>query len=154
MSGVCALRPWTPQPPGELLELAEEAQRRRRSTPARTLHDHGYLVFWASRYDLAQRPFEQALTLAEEQGDASLQALALAGLGRVAINTDVPEAVRLLRRAQAATQDLDDADPGRSSAPHVLGMALQGLRIVADRVDRHRCAAVPCAPGMLCRTSM
>src|SRR5215467_5797736 len=94
-------------------------------TLARALHDHGYLVFWAGRYELAERRFRESLTLAEREGDSSMQALALAGLGRVAINTDVKEAVRLLRQAQSVTEGLDDADPGRSSALHVLGAALQ-----------------------------
>lgn len=94
-------------------------------TLARALHGHGYLVFWAGRYELAQRRFRESLMLAEEQADPSLQALALAGLARVAINTDAPEAVRLLRQAEAVTDGLDDADLGRSSALHVLGVALQ-----------------------------
>ncbi len=93
--------------------------------PARALYDHGYLVFWAGRYELADRRFRAALAAAERDGDPSLQALALAGLARVAINTDVEEAVRLLRRAESVTVGLDDADPGRSSALHVLGVALQ-----------------------------
>jgi tetratricopeptide (TPR) repeat protein len=94
-------------------------------TLARAWYDHGYLVFWAGRYELAEQRFQQSLALAEREHDASLQALALAGLARVAINTDVQEAVRLLRRAEAVTAGLDDADPGRSSALHVLGVALQ-----------------------------
>jgi tetratricopeptide (TPR) repeat protein len=92
---------------------------------ARAFYDHGYLVFWAGRYPLAERRFHESLAIAEREGDASLQALALAGLARVAVNTDVHEAVRLLRRAQSVTEGLDDADPGRSSALHVLGVALQ-----------------------------
>ena len=49
----------------------------------------------------------------------------LAGLARVALNTDVDEAVRLLRHSVALTEDLADSDPGRSSTLHVLGVALQ-----------------------------
>ena len=89
------------------------------------LHDHGYLVFWAGRYDLAKRRFTDSRALAEKLGDASLQARALAGLARVALNTDADEAVRLLRQAVGATEGLADSDPGRSSALHVLGVALQ-----------------------------
>ena len=91
---------------------------------ARALYDHGYLVFWAGRYERAERRFREALTRAVREGEPSMQALALAGLGRVALNTDVQEAVRLLRRAESVTHGLDDADPGRSSALHVLGVAL------------------------------
>ena len=89
------------------------------------LHDHGYLVFWAGRYDLAKRRFTDSRALAEKLGDASLKARALAGLARVALNTDVDEAVRLLRQAVGATEGLADSDPGRSSALHVLGVAVQ-----------------------------
>jgi tetratricopeptide (TPR) repeat protein len=92
---------------------------------ARALHDHGYLVFWAGRYDLAEQRFTESLGLAERLGDSSVQALALAGLARVALNTDVDEAVRLLRRAVKVTDGVADSDPGRSSALHVLGVALQ-----------------------------
>jgi tetratricopeptide (TPR) repeat protein len=92
---------------------------------ARALYDHGYLVFWAGRYELAERRFRESLALGEREGDPSLQAFALAGLARVAINTDVRQAVRLLRQAQVVTVGLDDADLGRSSALHVLGVALQ-----------------------------
>jgi len=92
---------------------------------ARALHDHGYLVFWTGRYDLAQQRFADSLSLAKDLGDGSLQALALAGLARVALNSDVGEAVRLLRHADAITRELPDSDHGRSSALHVLGVALQ-----------------------------
>lgn len=92
---------------------------------ASALHDHGYLVFWVGRYDLAKQRFLDSLALAEKLADSSLQALALAGLARVALNTDVDEAVRLLRRAVGVTEGLADSDPGRSSALHVLGVALQ-----------------------------
>jgi tetratricopeptide (TPR) repeat protein len=95
------------------------------TTLARALHDHGYLVFWAGRYELAEQRFRESLALAQREGDPSLQALALAGLARVALNTDAKQAVRLLRQAQSVTEGLDDADPGRSSALHVLGVALQ-----------------------------
>jgi tetratricopeptide (TPR) repeat protein len=94
-------------------------------TRARALYDHGYVVFWAGRYDLAEQRFRTSLALARQLGQPSLQALALAGLGRVAINTDAGEAVRLLREAQEVTSELADADEGRSSALHVLGVALQ-----------------------------
>lgn len=94
-------------------------------TRARALYDHGYVIFWAGRYSLAEQRFLDSLALARLHGNVSLQALALAGLGRVAINTDPAEAVRLLREAQSVTSGLDDGDEGRSSALHVLGVALQ-----------------------------
>jgi tetratricopeptide (TPR) repeat protein len=74
---------------------------------------------------VASRRFTESIALAERLGDVSLLALALAGLARVALYTDVEEALRLLRRADSVTRDLADSDPGRSSALHVLGAALQ-----------------------------
>ena len=94
-------------------------------TRALALHEHGYLVFWAGEHDRAAQRFRECLDLATALGDVSLQALALAGLARVALYTDPAEAVRLLREALDLTQDLPEDDPGRNSAVHVLGPALQ-----------------------------
>ena len=44
---------------------------------ARALYDHGYLVFWAGRYDLASKRFTESRALAASLADATLQALAL-----------------------------------------------------------------------------
>ena len=92
---------------------------------ARALYAHGYLVFWAGNYDLATARFTQARDVAKDLGDPSLQALALAGLARAALTTDVDEAVRLLREALDVTAGLSDDDRGRANALHVLGPALQ-----------------------------
>ncbi len=94
-------------------------------TRALALHEHGYLIFWAGAHDRAAERFRESLDLAASVGDVSLQALALAGLARVALYTDPSEAVRLLHEALDLTRDLGDDDPGRSSAIHVLGPALQ-----------------------------
>lgn len=94
-------------------------------TRALTLHEHGYLIFWAGEHGRAAERFRESLDLASSLGDVSLQALALAGLARVALYTDPSEAVRLLREALDLTRNLADDDPGRSSAIHVLGPALQ-----------------------------
>jgi tetratricopeptide (TPR) repeat protein len=91
---------------------------------ALALHEHGYLIFWAGEHDRAAQRFRESLELASSLGDVSLQALALAGLARVALYTDSSE-VRMLREALDRTRDLADDDPGRSSAIHVLGPALQ-----------------------------
>ena len=95
------------------------------ATRALALHEHGYLVFWSGEHDRAAERFRESLDLAASLDDASLQALALAGLARVALYTDAAEAVRLLRQAIELTRNLSDDDPGRSSAVHVLGPALQ-----------------------------
>jgi tetratricopeptide (TPR) repeat protein len=109
--------------------------------PARALYDHGYLVFWAGRYELAEDRFKESRTLAEAGRDWNLVALALAGSARVALNEDVEAAVRLLREAIAVTEGTTDSD-GRSSAMHVLGVALQmsgdldGARaVMAQRIE-------------------
>ena len=91
---------------------------------ARASHDHGYLLFFSGRHDDADPRFADSRALAEEAGDANLVALALAGSARVALARDPAEAVRLTREAVAATDGLMPGD-GRSSALHVLGVALQ-----------------------------
>jgi tetratricopeptide (TPR) repeat protein len=91
---------------------------------ARALYDHGYLVFWAGRYDLAERRFIEARDLGTKIGDPNLVGLALAGSGRVALERDPSEAVRLLGEALALTADLPDSE-GHSSADHVIAVALQ-----------------------------
>ncbi len=92
---------------------------------AGALHEHGYLVFFAGRYDLAGQRFTESLAMAEERADPSVQALALAGLARIALGSDVDDALPLLRQAIEVTEGLPDSDRGRSSALHVLGVALQ-----------------------------
>ena len=92
---------------------------------ALTLHEHGYLVFWAGKYDLATRRFEQSRDMAAALNNPTVQALALAGLARVALDSDVDRAVLLLREALDVTDGQPDDDQGRSSATHVLGVALQ-----------------------------
>jgi tetratricopeptide (TPR) repeat protein len=91
---------------------------------ARATYDHGYLVFWAGRYELAEQRFAEARRLAEGAGDWNVVALSLAGSARVALNEDPAKAVVLLREAKNATTDLPGSE-GRSSADHVLGVALQ-----------------------------
>jgi tetratricopeptide (TPR) repeat protein len=83
------------------------------------------LVFWAGRYDLASERFAKSREVATALGDRSLEALALAGLARVALNTDVEAAVRLLNEALSLTEGSPDDNEGRSSTLHVLGVALQ-----------------------------
>jgi non-specific serine/threonine protein kinase len=116
------------------------------SVRARGLHDHGYLAFFSGRYDLAELRFAESLELAERAGDRDVSALALAGSARVALNVDPNAAVGLLRRAMAITEDLPDS-LGRSSADHVLGVALQmsgdleGAReVMEERLERSRAA--------------
>jgi tetratricopeptide (TPR) repeat protein len=109
---------------------------------ARGLHDIGYLAFFSGRYDVAERRFAESRQLAERAGDRNLIALALAGAARVQLNDDPAASVALLREAMAITEDLPDS-LGRSSADHVLGVALQlsgdldGARDVMSERLRH-----------------
>jgi hypothetical protein len=91
---------------------------------ARGLHDHGYLAFFSGGYELAERRFAESRVTADRAGDHNVAALALAGSARVALNGDPAASVRMLREAMELTRDLPDS-PGRSSAEHVLGVALQ-----------------------------
>ena len=61
---------------------------------AKALYAHGYLVFWAGQYDVARQRFETARSLAAEVGDRNIEALAIAGLGRVYLQNDVTAAHR------------------------------------------------------------
>jgi len=109
---------------------------------ARALYDHGYLVFWAGQYDVASERFADARARARAVGDADLEALALAGSARVELTRNVQGAILLLREAIDATATVPDS-PGRSSAMHVLGVALQmsgdlhGAREVMDARLKH-----------------
>ncbi len=105
---------------GAALETGQGSEAAR----ARGLHDHGYLAFFSGGYDLAERRFGESRALADRAGDRDIAALALAGSARVALNDDPAASVRLLREAIELTRDLPDS-PGRGSAEHVLGVALQ-----------------------------
>ena len=78
------------------------------------LYDHGYLVFWAGRYDQAERRFDEALPPAERIGDADLVALVLAGSARIALTRDPATAIPLLRDALVRTEACPTARDGRA----------------------------------------
>jgi tetratricopeptide (TPR) repeat protein len=111
---------------------------------ARAEYDHGYLAFFAGHYELAETRFADARRLATQTDDVDVVALALAGLARVALNADPAEAVRLLREAIEVSAEVPESE-GRSSANHVLGVALQmagdlhGAReVMSERLERAR----------------
>jgi tetratricopeptide (TPR) repeat protein len=106
------------------LDAALRAGEGSAAARARGLHDHGYLAFFSGGYELAERRFAESRTLADQAGDPNIAALALAGSARVALNDDPATSVQMLREAIELTRDLPDS-PGRSSAEHVLGVALQ-----------------------------
>jgi tetratricopeptide (TPR) repeat protein len=126
------------------LEGALQAGQGSDTGRARGLHDLGYLAFFSGGYDVAERRFAESRLLAERAGDRNGVALALAGSARVQLNDDPAVSVALLREAMTITQDLPDS-LGRSSAEHVLGVALQlsgdleGAReVMAERLRHAR----------------
>jgi tetratricopeptide (TPR) repeat protein len=107
---------------------------------ARARMNHGYLIFWSGAYDRSAELSSRAVADAREVGDATVEALALTVLARIALNTDLDEAKRLLREAVAVTDGTDDVE-GRSSAMHVLGVAHQmsgeldeARQVMSDRI--------------------
>ena len=90
----------------------------------RALFDAGYLAFRKGEYERSAALQNQALALGRETNNPTVTALALVGLARIALRTDVEEARRLCREALAVTEGTSDR-AGRSSAMHVLGVAAQ-----------------------------
>jgi hypothetical protein len=125
---------------GAALQTGQGSDARR----ARGLHDLGYLAFFSGDHELAGLRFADSRELAERAGDRDGAALALAGSARVELDDDPAAAVALLREALTITDDLPDS-LGRSSAQHVLGVALQlsgdleGAReVMGDRLRHAR----------------
>ena len=71
----------------------EEANRGRGCIEA------GFLVFWKGADDRASTLFGQALETGRRIDDPTLTALALTGLARIALRSDIAEAQRLCREA-------------------------------------------------------
>src|SRR5688572_25874895 len=90
----------------------------------RALFDAGYLAFWSGDDERSSSLQHQALKIGREANNATVMALALVGLARIALRTNVDEARRLCREAVAVTDGTDDRI-GRSSAMHVLAVAAQ-----------------------------
>ncbi|MCI0330674.1 MAG: tetratricopeptide repeat protein [candidate division Zixibacteria bacterium] len=96
----------------------EDVQRGRAS------FDAGYLTFWRGDYERSWLLQNRALELGRRTNNPTVTALALVGLARIALFTDVEEARKLCREAIAVTEGTADR-AGRSSAMHVLGAAAQ-----------------------------
>ena len=88
------------------------------------MFDAGYLIFWKGDYERSAALQNRALELSRQTNNPTVTALALVGLARIALQTDIEEARRLCREALAVTEGTDDR-AGRSSAMHVLGVAAQ-----------------------------
>jgi tetratricopeptide (TPR) repeat protein len=90
----------------------------------RALFDAGYLAFWKGDDGRASELYDQALALGRQTNSPTVTALALVGLARVALRTDVDSARLLCREALSITEGTADRE-GRSSAMHVLAVAAQ-----------------------------
>jgi len=94
------------------------------TTHAMAVSEHGYLLFWGGAYDRSAELSNRAIELGRAANAPSVVSFSLGVLARIALNTDVEEAKRLLREAIAVSEGTDDVQ-GRSSAMHVLGVAYQ-----------------------------
>lgn len=90
----------------------------------RASFDAGYLAFWKGDDERSSSHQNRALELGRQTNNPIVTALALVGLARIALRTDVEGARRLCREAFAVTEGTADR-AGRSSAMHVLAVAAQ-----------------------------
>ena len=106
----------------------------------RAAFDAGYLAFWKGDDERSSALQNRALELGRQTNNPTIIALALVGLARIALRTEVEEARRLCREALAVTEGTADR-MGRSSAMHVLGVAaqmagdlLEARRLMSQRI--------------------
>jgi tetratricopeptide (TPR) repeat protein len=83
-----------------------------------------FLEFWKGADDHASTLFGHALEIGRRIGDPTVTAVALTGLARIALRSDVDEARRLCQETLDVTAGTTDRR-GRSNAIHVLGVAAQ-----------------------------
>lgn len=91
---------------------------------ARAWYDAGYLAFWRGEDERSALLQNQALQLARRTNNSTVAALALVGLARIALRTNVDDARKLCREALAVTDGTSD-QIGRSAAMHVMAVAAQ-----------------------------
>lgn len=109
----------------------EEAQR------GRALFHAGYLRFWKGDDEGSSSLQNQAIALGRRTNNSTVTPLALVGLARIALRTNVEEARRLCRQALKVTEGTTDRE-GRSSAMHVLPAAAQMAGDLAEAGDLMR----------------
>lgn len=90
----------------------------------RALSNAGYLAFWKGDDPRSSSLQNGALEIGRRTSNPTVTALALAGLARIALRTDVEQARTLCREALTVTEGTADR-VGRSSAMHVLAVAAQ-----------------------------
>ena len=106
------------------LELALATPGGTDAERGRAFFEQGLLVFWTGDDDRAATLHERAFEIGRDSGDPTVTALALTGLARIALRTDVAEGRWLCLDALAVLDGTDDL-AGRSNAVHVLGVAAQ-----------------------------
>jgi tetratricopeptide (TPR) repeat protein len=84
----------------------------------------GLLEFWRGDDDRAATLHDRALEIGRRIGEPTVTAVALTGLARIGLRSDISEARRLCREALLVTEGTTDRR-GRSNAVHVLGVAAQ-----------------------------
>src|SRR6185436_6067531 len=92
------------------------------------------LAFWKGEYERSSALQHKAIEVGRLAKDANVTALALVGLARIALRSDVEEARRYCREAIAETEGIQETT-GRSSAMHVLGVAAQMAGDFAEAKD-------------------
>ena len=90
----------------------------------RASYEAGMLAFWKGDDHASDALHRRAVEIGRHTGDPTTVALALCGLARIALRSDVAEARRLCREALAILEGTSDR-LGRSSAIHVLGVSAQ-----------------------------
>ena len=90
----------------------------------RAAFEAGYLAFWRGDYERSLSLQNRAVELGRQTSNSTVTALALVGLARIALRTNVEEARRLCHEALAVTDGTTD-QVGRSSAMHVLAVTAQ-----------------------------
>jgi tetratricopeptide (TPR) repeat protein len=91
---------------------------------AEALFQAGLLAFWQGDDEAARRLHQQSLDLSRRLGDPTGTALALTGLARIALRSDLDRAQVLSQQALDAVAGCDE-QRGRSNALHLLGVTAQ-----------------------------
>ena len=91
----------------------------------RAHYEAGMLAFWQGRDEQARLAIRRSREVAHDAEDRSTEALALAGLARIALRDGETERARSLCEEALRIVEGSDDTAGRSSATHVLSVAAQ-----------------------------
>jgi hypothetical protein len=98
----------------------------------RACFEAGLVEFWRGDDDRASALHRRALEVGRRSGDATISALALTGLARIALRSNqLDDAQQLCREALTASQG-EGSPLGRANALHVLGVAAQMAGNLSD----------------------